>query len=221
MQGKAPFSIHYCLLLHWALLFLLRIVPALFQSLKIPLLRTSCSDELWMLLQATSVALMRFLSTCLPFRCWLVHAKLCTCRNLTQHTPWTHPWSWRAKLPRQQTSRSECEGNLLQCGLQMPDPRSVKGISDISNYLDSAELIKARLCLFFLSAQVLCRQRGPTSPSLGYVISASLSFRTSYWQISPLLTNEVSRAPRGTMANIILPSIDPQKTAGAHPSLCT
>lgn len=56
---------------------------------------------------------------------------------------------------------------------------------------------------------------------VSYVISASLSFRTSYWQISPLLTNEVSHLPCGMMGNVILPWIDSQKTASAHPLLCT
>lgn len=73
---------------------------------------------------------------------------------------------------------------------------------------------------FFLTRlQVLCLQCGPTSPSLS--MSASQSFKSSYWQIGPLPTNEVSRLPRGMIGNIILPWIDSKKTASVHPSLCT
>lgn len=84
----------------------------------------------------------------------------------------------------------------------MPVPRCVKGISDTSNNLDNTESIKASLCLFFDhitgSLPTVWADLSLPVPA-SYVIIASLSFRTSYRQISPLLTNEVSRLPRGMM----------------------
>lgn len=106
----------------------------------------------------------------------------------------------------------------------MPVPRCVKGISDTSNNLDNTESIKACLCLFFdhITGSLPTVWADLSLPvPVSYVIIVSLSFRTSYRQISPLLTNEVSRLPRGMMGNVKLPWIDSQKTASAHPSLCT
>lgn len=106
----------------------------------------------------------------------------------------------------------------------MPVPGCVKGISDTSNNLDNIESITASLCLFcdHITGSLPTAWADLSLPvQVSYVISTSLSFRTSYWQISPLPTNEVSGLPRGMMGNVILPWIDSQKTVRAHPSLCT
>lgn len=90
----------------------------------------------------------------------------------------------------------------------MPVPRCVKGISDTSNNLDNTESIKASLCLFFdhITGSLPTVRVDLSLPvPVSYVMIASLSFRTSYRQISPLLTNEVSRLPRSMMGNVKLP----------------
>lgn len=96
-RAEAPFSVSsFVITLSTLFHIMLRIFPAPFKFLKclywgrvaIISSERSCGPphSYW----------LKHLSKFSSFRCWLVHAKLCTFRKLTWHTLWTHPWSWRA-----------------------------------------------------------------------------------------------------------------------------